>query len=37
VFHRGETEIGAMRALQPWPTGPYAEALLRARVAPQQA
>jgi hypothetical protein len=33
VLRHGETEIGALRALQPWPTGPYAEALLRGRAA----
>jgi Transmembrane protein of unknown function (DUF3556) len=33
VLHHGETEIAPMRALQPWPTGPYAEALLRGRAA----
>jgi hypothetical protein len=29
VFAEGETEIGPMRALQPWPTGAYADALRR--------
>ena len=33
VFRQGETEIAPMRALQPWPTGPYAQALLRGRAA----
>jgi hypothetical protein len=33
VLEEGETEIAPMRALQPWPTGPYAEALLRGRRA----
>jgi len=32
VLAEGETEIGPMRALQPWPTGPYAEALRPARA-----
>jgi hypothetical protein len=34
VFREGETEIAPMRALQPWPAGPYAEALLRGRAGP---
>jgi hypothetical protein len=29
----GETEIAAMRALQPWPTGEHAEALTSAAAA----
>jgi len=33
VLHEGATEIGPMRALQPWPTGEHAEALLRGRRA----
>jgi len=37
VIHRGETEIGPMRSLQPWPTGRSAEALLRRRPAAQTA
>jgi Transmembrane protein of unknown function (DUF3556) len=37
VIHRGESEIGPMRALAPWPTGPYADALLRRRPAAQTA
>jgi hypothetical protein len=28
LLEQGETEIGPMRAVQPWPTGPYAEAFL---------
>jgi len=32
VLEEGETEIAPMRALQPWPTGKYAEALMRERV-----
>ena len=31
VLEQGETEIAPMRALQPWPTGAHAEALLRGR------
>jgi hypothetical protein len=31
VLHQGETEIEAMRAVQPWPSGAFAEALLRRR------
>jgi hypothetical protein len=31
VLEEGETEIAPMRALQPWPTGAHAEALLRGR------
>jgi hypothetical protein len=30
---RGETVLANMRELQPWPTGPYAEALVRGRTA----
>jgi hypothetical protein len=37
VVHQGETEIGPMRAVQPWPTGHWADALLRERPARQQA
>jgi hypothetical protein len=33
VLRRGSTEIAPMRALPPWPTGRYAEALLRGRTA----
>jgi hypothetical protein len=29
VLETGETAIAPMRALQPWPTGAYAEAFLR--------
>jgi hypothetical protein len=32
VLEEGETEIAPMRALQPWPAGEHAEALLRGRV-----
>jgi hypothetical protein len=32
VLEEGETEIDPMRALQPWPTGRYAEALVRLRA-----
>jgi Transmembrane protein of unknown function (DUF3556) len=32
VLEEGETEIAPMRELQPWPTGRYAEALLRGRA-----
>jgi Transmembrane protein of unknown function (DUF3556) len=37
VLRHGETEIGPMRALQPWPTGSHAEALLRGRSRPEHA
>ena len=37
VFHEGESEIASMLALQPWPTGHHAEALLRGRAAAQRA
>jgi hypothetical protein len=33
VLERGETELAPMRAVQPWPTGSYAEAFLRGRPA----
>jgi hypothetical protein len=33
LLEEGETEMAPMRALQPWPTGEYAEALLPARTA----
>ncbi len=33
LLEEGETEIGPMRAVQPWPTGEYAEAILRGRGA----
>ena len=32
VLAEGETVLAPMRGLQPWPTGPYAEALLRGRA-----
>ncbi len=32
LLEEGETEIAPMRGLQPWPTGKYAEALLRGRA-----
>jgi hypothetical protein len=32
VLEEGETEIAPMRALQPWPAGEHAEALLRGRA-----
>ncbi len=32
VLEEGETEIAPMRDVQPWPTGEYAEALLRGRA-----
>jgi hypothetical protein len=32
VFREGETEIAPLRALPPWPSGRYAEALLRGRT-----
>jgi len=32
VLEEGDTEIAPMRGLQPWPTGEYAEALVRGRV-----
>ncbi|HBZ70270.1 MAG TPA: hypothetical protein DEP35_11265 [Deltaproteobacteria bacterium] len=32
ILEEGETLIAPMRALQPWPTGEYAEALLRGRT-----
>ena len=31
VLAEGETVLAPMRGLQPWPTGPYAEAMLRGR------
>jgi hypothetical protein len=37
LLDEGETEIAAMRALQPWPTGAHAEALLRGRSSAQPA
>jgi hypothetical protein len=33
VVERGETALAPMRAVQPWPSGPYAEAFLRGRRA----
>jgi hypothetical protein len=33
IVARGETVLAPMRAVQPWPTGPFAEALTRARLA----
>ena len=33
VQEKGETALAAMRGLQPWPTGPYAEAFARRRPA----
>ena len=33
VLERGETEIAPMRAIQPWPTGTYAEPFARRRIA----
>jgi hypothetical protein len=33
VLEKGETVLAPMRALQPWPTGRYAEAFLRGRPA----
>jgi hypothetical protein len=33
VIEEGETELGPMRAVQPWPSGQYAEAFRRARPA----
>jgi hypothetical protein len=35
LLEEGETEIAPMRALQPWPTGEHAEALLRGRSSGQ--
>ena len=32
IVEAGETEIAPMRALQPWPTGEYAEAVARGRA-----
>jgi hypothetical protein len=33
VVEEGETQLAPMRALQPWPTGKYAEAFGRGRAA----
>jgi hypothetical protein len=33
LLEEGETAIGPMRALQPWPVGEHAEAFLRGRTA----
>jgi hypothetical protein len=33
VIEQGETELAPMRAVQPWPTGKYAEAFSRGRAA----